>query len=102
MEKFTVTLDYLGRYGFMEYDPETKKVTISLNLPDKEAAIQKFLDAPVTLSIPNGETIRDFATIVVNPLEDVKSFKLAITKLWSATGVRVEWSMPPKMTESLV
>lgn len=102
MDKFAVTINYRGRYGYLEYDPETKKANIVLDLPEQKAAIEKFLSEPVTLDLPEGATIRDFVSKTLNPLESLESFKLSITKLWFKTGIRVEWSMPPGMTESLV
>ncbi len=102
MDKFTVTINFRGRYGILAYDPETKKAEVLLDLPEEKAAIEKFLAAPVTVDVPSGTTIRDFVTKTLDPLADTASFKLAITRLWFHTGVRVEWSMPPGMTESLV
>ena len=102
MDKFTVTINYRGRYGYMEYDPATKKANVVLDLPEQKAAAEKFLSEPVTLDLPEGTTIRDFVSKTLDPLSSQENFKLSITKLWFKTGIRVEWSMPPGMTESLV
>ena len=34
------------------------------------------------------------ATVVLDPTADVESFKTALTRLWEATDVHVDWSRP--------
>ena len=36
----------------------------------------------------------DFTPEEIDPLADVKSFKLALTRLWNETKVHVDWSRP--------
>ena len=36
----------------------------------------------------------DFTEETVDPLADVESFKLALTRLWNNTQVTVDWSRP--------
>jgi len=102
MDKFSVTINYHGRYGYIEYDPDTKTAKVELTLPEQKAAVEKFLSQKLHLSIPEGETIREFVAKDLDPLGSLDNFKTCITRLWVNTGVRVEWSMPPGMTESLV
>ena len=47
-----------------------------------------------------GETIRDFREVTLRPLESLESFQQCLTRLWVATDVRVEWSMPPGLAET--
>lgn len=102
MDKFSVTINYHGRYGYIEYDPETKTANVVLDLPDQKTAVEHFLGQKLHLSIPEGTTIREFVAKDLDPLASLENFKTCITRLWVNTGVRVEWSMPPGMTESLV
>ena len=81
MDKFTVTINYRGRYGYMEYDPATKKANVVLDLPEQKVAAEKFLSEPVTLDLPEGTTIRDFVSKTIDPLSSLENFKLSITKL---------------------
>ncbi len=99
MSKFVVTLNYNCNYGYAEYDDATKTAAITLPVEEAKAAVEKFLATPLTLDLPQGETIRDFVTKTLQPLESLESFKTSLTRLWGKTGVRVEWSMPPGMAE---
>ena len=70
-------------------------------MAEAKAAVEKFLATPLTLDVPQGETIRDFVTKTLDPLASLENFKVCLTRLWGPTGVRVEWSMPPGMAERL-
>lgn len=102
MEKFSVTLNYNGNYGFAEYDEATKTAAVTLPVLEARAAVEEFLRSPLTLDLPAGETIRDFATKTLMPLASLENFKTCLTRLWGRTGVRVEWSMPPGMAEKII
>ena len=82
MSKFAVTLNYHGNYGYVEYDSE-------------------FLNEKLTLDVQEGDTVRQFVTKTLDPLENLDNFKICLTRLWFNTDVLVEWSMPPGMTENL-
>lgn len=101
MNTFAVTLNYNCNYGFVEYNAESKTAVVNLPVAEAEAAVEKFLATPLTLDIPQGETIRDFVTTTLEPLSSLDSFKVCLTRLWGQTGVRVEWSMPPGLAEKL-
>lgn len=101
MSTFSVTLNYNCHYGYVEYNDETKAADVTLPVAEAKAAVEKFLASPLTLDLPQGETIRDFVTKTLQPLESMESFKLCLTRLWGKTGVRVEWSMPPGMADNL-
>ena len=40
------------------------------------------------------ENLRDFSKEMIDPTADVESFKTALTRLWEATDVHVDWSRP--------
>lgn len=101
MSKFAVTLNYNCNYGFVEYDEETKSAVVSLSVPEAKAKVEEFLSKPLTLEVPEGETIRQFVEKTLNPLESLENFKTCMTRLWVHTDVRVEWSMPPGLAETL-
>lgn len=101
MSTFSVTLNYNCNYGFVEYNEESKTAVVTLPVEEAKAAVEKFLATPLTLDVPQGETIRDFVTTTMEPLSSLESFKVCLTRLWGPTGVRVEWSMPPGMAERL-
>ena len=101
MSTFAVTLNYNCNYGFVEYNEETKTALVTLPVAEAKAAVEKFLATPLTLDVPQGETIRDFVTKTLEPLASLENFKVSITRLWGQTGVRVEWSLPPGLAERL-
>lgn len=101
MSTFAVTLNYNCNYGYVEYNEDTKSATVTLPVEEAKAAVEKFLATPLTLDVPQGETIRDFVTKTLDPLSSLDNFKVCLTRLWGPTGVRVEWSMPPGMAERL-
>lgn len=101
MSTFSVTLNYNCHYGYVKYNNVTKAAAVILPVAEAKAAVENFLVSPLTLDLPQGETIRDFVTKTLQPLESMESFKLCLTRLWGKTGVRVEWSMPPGMAENL-
>lgn len=101
MEKFAVTLNYDCNYGYVEYNAEAKTAEVTLPIAEAKAAVEKFLAEPLTLDIPQGTTVRDFVTTTLEPLSSLEAFKVCLTRLWGKTGVRVEWSMPPGLAETL-
>ena len=101
MSTFSVTLNYNCNYGFVEYNEASKTATVTLPVEEAKQAVEKFLATPLTLDVPQGETIRDFVTKTMEPLASLENFKVCLTRLWDQTGVRVEWSMPPGLAERL-
>lgn len=101
MEKFSVTLNLKGVYGFVEYDPEAKAAAVTIASDEAKKLVEGFLAKPLTLEIPVGEDIRSFAERTLDPLASLENFKTCMTRLWVNTGVRVEWSMPPGLAETL-
>lgn len=101
MSKFAVTLNYLGTYGFAEYNEETKSADIVIASEETKKLVGDFLAKPLTLEIPMGEDIRSFAQQTLDPLASLENFKTCMTRLWVNTQVRVEWSMPPGLAETL-
>lgn len=101
MEKFTVTLNYKGTYGFVTYDEEAKAAVVTIASDEAKSLVEGFLAKPLTLEIPVGEDIRSFAEQTLDPLASLENFKTCMTRLWVNTEVRVEWSMPPGMAENL-
>ena len=100
-EKYAVTINHHGKYGYIEYDPETKQADVHLGVEGPKAAVEKYLAEPHTFKVCVGPTIRDFKEVTLQPLESLENFQLGLTRMWVANDVRVEWSMPPGMAENL-
>ena len=90
MEKFTVTINYHGNYGYIEYDPDTKSAAVHLGVEEPRAAVEKYLAEPHTFKVCVGPTIRDFQEVTLQPLESLENFQLCLTRMWVAIDVRVE------------
>ena len=101
MEKYAVTINSHGKYGYIEYDPETKSADVHMSAEGPKAAVEKYLAEPHTFKVCVGPTIRDFKEVTLEPLESLENFQLCLTRMWVTNDVRVEWSMPPGMAENL-
>ena len=103
MSNYAVTLNYNCHYGYVEYNEADKTAVVTLPeaVAEAKAAVEKYLVTPLSLDVPQGDTIRDFATITLEPLSSMEAFQVALTRLWGKTGVRVEWSMPPGMADDI-
>ena len=101
MDKFAVTINHHGNYGYIEYDSATRKADVHLGLEKPKAAVEKYLAEPHTFKVCCGPTIRDFKEVTLHPLESLENFQLCLTRMWVSIDVRVEWSMPPGMAENL-
>lgn len=101
MDNFSVTINYQGTYGYVEYDPATKKAAVVIASPEAVKRVEDYLGKEQSFEVPGGNTIREFEGVTMNPLADLESFKVCLTRLWVNTDVRVEWSMPPGMAENL-
>lgn len=98
----SVTLNYQGHYGYLDYNEETHEMTVFI--PDAEVAAQKvreFLTGPRQLQVPTDQCTYHFGEVTVDPGKSWQDCQQALTRLWVNTGVLVEWSMPPRMTNDL-
>jgi len=49
----TITLNYLGNYGFVEFNDETKELNIQIpNHAEMAQKVREYLTAPHTMDIP--------------------------------------------------
>lgn len=92
-EKFSVAISYGRDLGYIEYDEETHTATVHLANDEGKKLTEDYLTSEHDIKVPH-ETLMDFTTEKINPLSDLKSFKIAITRLWNETRVHVDWSRP--------
>ena len=92
-EKYSVAISYKDNLGYIEYNSENKKAVVVLAEEDGKQKTENFLNQIHEIQIPH-ETLLDFTAEKINPLADVKSFQIALTRLWEDTGVHVDWSRP--------
>mgnify|MGYP006873040712 FL=1 len=92
-ENFSVAISYGETLGYVEYDDAQKKIIVVLGDEDGRRKAENFLTTVHEIKIPH-ETLLDFTAEKINPQADVESLKIALTRLWEATGVHVDWSRP--------
>ena len=92
-EKYSVAISYKDNLGYVEYDAENKKITVVLAEEEGKRKAEEYLSITHKIAIPH-ETLLDFTEEEINPSADVKSLQIALTRLWEATGVHVDWSRP--------
>ena len=92
-EHFKVAVQYGSEAGWLEYDEEKQKAEIHLGDREACAKADEFFCTKLEMQVPH-ETLMDFTKITVEPLCDLESFKLALSRLWEATGIHVDWSRP--------
>ena len=90
---YSVAISCHSDLGYIEYTADTKSANIVLANEVAKQKVEEFLNTPLTLQVPH-ETLHDFTTITINPLDDVETLQLALTRLWEATDVHVDWSRP--------
>ena len=92
-EKFSVAISYKENLGYIEYDAENKKAAVVLADEEGKKKVEEYLNQVHEIEIPH-ETLLDFTAEKIDPLADEKSFEIALTRLWEATEVHVDWSRP--------
>ena len=93
MENYSVAVSFKDALGYIEYDEENKTASVVLDNEEGRALAEKFLHTIHEILIPH-ETLLDFTREAIDPLASVGNFKVALTKLWEATGIHVDWSRP--------
>lgn len=92
-ENFSVAISYGENLGYVEYDDAQKKVIVVLADEEGKRKAENFLSTIHEIKIPH-KTLLDFTAEKIDPQADVESLKIALTRLWEATGVHVDWSRP--------
>ncbi len=92
-DNFSVAISYKDNLGYIEYDAENKKVVVHLAEEEGKKKAEEFLNQVHEIEIPH-ETLLDFTAEKIDPQADPKSLEIALTRLWEATGVHVDWSRP--------
>ncbi len=93
MSMFKVAIHYgADDRGYVAYDTETKELSVSL--PNQEWADKVSAFLKQDHSIAHAMGLDTYQELDVDPLESLGNLKLALTRLWEATEVQVDWSRP--------
>ena len=90
---FSVAVHYGDTLGYIDFDADTHRAEVSLADEAGRRRAEAYLAEKHEINLPR-ETLMDFATELIDPLADVRSFKIALTRLWEETEVYVDWSRP--------
>ena len=90
---FRVAISYGRDLGYIAYDEETKSATVHLANNEGKKLTEDYLSTTHEIKVPH-ETLMDFTAETIDPVADVKSLKIALTRLWNETKVHVDWSRP--------
>jgi hypothetical protein len=90
---FRVAVHYGNDNSYIEYDSVSKRLNVALTDDAKRRETEDFLSRSHVMGIPQSG-IHDFKQETIDPLKDIESFKLVLTRLWENTGVHVDWSRP--------
>lgn len=93
MSMFKVAIHYgADDRGYVAYDTETKELSVSL--PNQEWADKVSAFFKQDHSIAHAMGLDTYQELDIDPLESLGNLKLALTRLWEATEVQVDWSRP--------
>lgn len=90
---YSVAISCQSDLGYIEYNGNTKTAEVTLANETAKQKVEEFLNTDLTLQIPH-ETLHDFTTVTIKPLDNAEVFELALTRLWESTRVHVDWSRP--------
>ena len=91
--KFSVAIHYEDTLGYIEYDGDAKKAVVTLPHEEGKKKAEAYLATTHEIAVPN-MTLMDFETKTIDPMADVRSFQIAMTRIWEETEVYVDWSRP--------
>ena len=87
MSLFRVAIHYgINSNGFLSYDTEAK--TVSVDLPEQEWVDKVIAYLNDEHAIEHATGLDTYERLNVKPLE------LALTRMWEAIDVQVDWSRP--------
>ena len=93
MSLFRVAIHYgINSNGFLSYDTEAK--TVSVDLPEQEWVDKVIAYLNDEHAIEHATGLDTYERLTVKPLESLDNLKLALTRMWEAIDVQVDWSRP--------
>ncbi|PQL20300.1 hypothetical protein VEHSUH05_04335 [Veillonella denticariosi JCM 15641] len=93
MSIFRVAIHYGNNSnGVLSYDTDTK--TVAVDLPEQEWVNKVLAYLNEEHAIENATGLDTYELLNVRPLDSLENLKLALTRMWEAIDVQVDWSRP--------
>ena len=92
-EVYSVAISCRNEMGWVEYNPADQSIGVFIGDEKAKEDAMEFLSKTHEINLPQG-SLRVFKPEVIDPKKDVRSFQIALTRLWEATEVHVDWSRP--------
>ena len=81
-----------GVFGTITYNDESKTAEVDLKISKARlATMRKFFTEEMEFRIPQSQEIDDYEEVMAKPVDSQEFFELALSMLWSRTGVFVLW-----------
>ena len=90
---FSVAIHYNDVLGYIEYDEDTHTAVVSLPDEKGKKLAEEYLASKHQIRVPH-ETLNDFTEQTIDPLADVRSLQIALTRILEETEVYIDWSRP--------
>lgn len=96
MAMYYVSIHYgTNQCGYLGYHTETKELEVKLPEAEWETKVRQYLQE--TRVIKNATGLNTYDSMEVAPLSSLENLKLALTRMWEAIGVQVDWSRPVEL-----
>lgn len=91
---YKVAIHYDIECGQVEYNLQTREISVVLGHSQKKRAVEEYLATTHTMPVADGDDLVTFHTRQLQAKDSIESFKLVLTRMWQKTGVFVDWSRP--------
>jgi hypothetical protein len=93
LEEVKISIRYQNQYGYIGFDPATKRISVQLDNVDKRGEVERYLNEEQIIPIST-EGLGEFIHSKLLASTGMTEFKAVLTCLWNVTGVEVDWSRP--------
>ena len=82
----------INNNGFIQYDTDTKDLTVKLNDTEKEEQVRQYLTQERVMHRYTDLSLYDHVSAV--PVSSLENLKLGLCRIWFDLGVHIDWSRP--------
>lgn len=88
-----VAIHHKDDYGWVEYDSVSKEVMVTHSNEAVKNTVSHYLGEERDITVPIGDekSLGDRSIVSIKPLENQSNLEIALTEMYHATGVHVDW-----------